>query len=836
MTPEDICEDIDRIAADEERDWPQHLESSVVDIRGLLRGRGVGYYLKRIQNLDLPGSRILDMGCGTCRWTYALAIEKAEVCGVDLTPERIELAKLIAEEAGLNNLELVVGSILDTPHSDESFDALICYSVVISAVPLEDALREMHRVLKPGGVAYINLNGMGWNHYLRDEYSQIRPELKKSGRDGVYNTICRNFLRPLQARLTTKRADNTAFISRLAPFEPPLNVSARKALFQLLRDEAEGVVSERLNFDEILEQLHREASLDHVELLGDDIAKLAHGAADAFSLFGNTPCGYDPHIAEAMANEAGFEGFRWAPEGRLRRVRQPQDTLPIFPQQDRNGETFVWDFIIRKPGGAPVEDIDFDAMEAEENRRKAKLLTGSGATKTGVAAENCFARVDQPLELRRYPHPYVCALSINNDVDGGSRAALDDWHDYVNGTGATAYGDGLGLEVSDSFWIWCPYAELSLSHTHPKDGSIELSPDAPRIIELAKAGFLDTLHSFGSWTGDWRMDRATAERGCELLDKLGIQPKIWSDHGGGKNFTHSISGRWHVYEQGDNPDHPSYCADLVRGLGVEFFWSAPFFELSKFGDYKTFQSQTELTKNLADYACPQILSVQGKDGEARHVISVEDRETWRRRYFNRTLVSDEMRDGAKAYFFKRYRGPDGPNAGNFMTQVNPESLDQLERDEAAVVIYQHFGFWRAHPFAKGHKSGHESTPPVLDRHNQWAFKDLAERAGAGRVLVTAAHRLLNYLRVRDNLVFNVIDNDGAVSIRVLHVACPVQGDFKPCASDLEGITFIIEQKPASLRVTDADGRDLGFKVFEDNDGRLHAASPWRKLDYIPSGS
>ena len=62
-----------------------------------------------------------------------------------------------------------------------------------------------------------------------------------------------------------------------------------------------------------------------------------------------------------------------------------------------------------------------------------------------------FSGAARQVALRKYPYPFKAALAISNDADGMSWAAFKDWRDFVNGSGETEYGTGLGLEVGDSF-------------------------------------------------------------------------------------------------------------------------------------------------------------------------------------------------------------------------------------------------------------------------------------------------------------------------------------------------------------------------------------------------
>jgi demethylmenaquinone methyltransferase/2-methoxy-6-polyprenyl-1,4-benzoquinol methylase len=93
-----------------------------------------------------PGDRVLDACCGT--GDLALADERAggRVVGLDFSERMLERARRKSEA-----IEWVQGDLLELPFDDASFDAATVGFGVRNVADLERSLRELRRVLRPGG-------------------------------------------------------------------------------------------------------------------------------------------------------------------------------------------------------------------------------------------------------------------------------------------------------------------------------------------------------------------------------------------------------------------------------------------------------------------------------------------------------------------------------------------------------------------------------------------------------------------------------------------------------------------------------------------------------------
>ena len=114
--------------------------------------------IKRDRYLDLlrasPGERILDLGCGAgglCRALAALVAPDGRVVGVDRAPAAVDLATRLSAVEDPTILTFACADGHDLPFADQSFDAVVCISVLEFCEDPRQVLAQVRRVLRPGG-------------------------------------------------------------------------------------------------------------------------------------------------------------------------------------------------------------------------------------------------------------------------------------------------------------------------------------------------------------------------------------------------------------------------------------------------------------------------------------------------------------------------------------------------------------------------------------------------------------------------------------------------------------------------------------------------------------
>ncbi len=139
--------------------WPEFQALDQVDREKFWETgrREVDTFLSRLNLGDTQSWSMVEIGCGLGRMTHRFAERFGRVYSVDVSPEMLKRAG--AQWARLANVEFILGHGNDLPGiADRSIDFVFSY-IVLQHVPeptiVKDYLRETARVLKPGGLAYL---------------------------------------------------------------------------------------------------------------------------------------------------------------------------------------------------------------------------------------------------------------------------------------------------------------------------------------------------------------------------------------------------------------------------------------------------------------------------------------------------------------------------------------------------------------------------------------------------------------------------------------------------------------------------------------------------------
>ena len=119
-----------------------------------------------LDGLDLDGKRVLEIGLGQGADAESLIRRGARWTGVDLTAESVERVRTRLTLRDLPFADLRQGSVLDLPFADNSFDLVFSHGVLHHVPEVQQAQKEIHRVLRPGGELVIMMYARWSLNYL----------------------------------------------------------------------------------------------------------------------------------------------------------------------------------------------------------------------------------------------------------------------------------------------------------------------------------------------------------------------------------------------------------------------------------------------------------------------------------------------------------------------------------------------------------------------------------------------------------------------------------------------------------------------------------------------
>jgi ubiquinone/menaquinone biosynthesis C-methylase UbiE len=158
--------------------------------------------LDRLVELAQPNAtdRVLDVATGTAHTALAFAPHVARMIATDITPEMMTQGEMLRAEAGIENLEFRIADAHDLPFESALFDIVTCRRAAHHFVDVAKALREMTRVLKPGGRLVIDdrsvpednfadatLNRLDWLH----DHSHVRQYRSSEWRSMMQEAGCK---------------------------------------------------------------------------------------------------------------------------------------------------------------------------------------------------------------------------------------------------------------------------------------------------------------------------------------------------------------------------------------------------------------------------------------------------------------------------------------------------------------------------------------------------------------------------------------------------------------------------------------------------------------------
>lgn len=186
-------------------------------------------FVESVVNLAPAGGRFLDVGTGTGWIAIGVARHSgAQVTGLDLSDDMLAVARMNAENEGVDNVEFVKGSASGIPFEADTFDAVFCHNMLHHIPEPEGLVREMLRVSKPEGAVvirdlkrlsplmtalHVNLFGLTYNELMKKEY-----------RDSILASLTETEMQDLADRVGLGRSSfSRDFVTHMTLARPAAN-------------------------------------------------------------------------------------------------------------------------------------------------------------------------------------------------------------------------------------------------------------------------------------------------------------------------------------------------------------------------------------------------------------------------------------------------------------------------------------------------------------------------------------------------------------------------------------------------------------------------------------
>lgn len=333
----------------------------------------VSYFEKRIDQLGVSGEAALDAACGVGQWAFALAERFAHVDGIDINPAAGRYLNKISEQLRQSSPQFKSGSIETLPYPNFSYDFVMCYGAIM-CTDVEQSLREIWRVLRPGGIAYINLNGDGWYDFCIEQRFANEPDLRHQHVLPIWNATFhraggKKALRKALRQGILKEAKEGAdadyarqFLGKLLEAEACLP-EVRRAIREYSGLTVLDLYAQALMYLKQLEQEPEELK-GMTAVFASFFRRVANWMPNTFRpknadsdgtdkpvQVAEVPTGNRPYLPpefEQLGSKIGFIDFKWGPDATVSASDSETRVSPIYAANHRR-QVAVWECLLRKP-------------------------------------------------------------------------------------------------------------------------------------------------------------------------------------------------------------------------------------------------------------------------------------------------------------------------------------------------------------------------------------------------------------------------------------------------------------------------------------------------------
>jgi hypothetical protein len=393
-------------------------------------------------------------------------------------------------------------------------------------------------------------------------------------------------------------------------------------------------------------------------------------------------------------------------------------------------------------------------------------------------------------------------LTICSDVDGTTSVAeFLTIQEFLNTRNKTPLGEGLGLEIGNTFFA--KNDRFGLSSPNPADQEV--------ILDLLRSGYVDGIHSF-----DVARTREDIGHVVEELSTNGTAIEVWINHGKAPSNLGRCRGCL-----GDDEGRTPYHTDFsLNRLGYRFVWmdavsgivgqGRPLSAASFLDGFDRSQPVRSLLNNVAQE-------------EIKFTLAAFGNSRYSMRRNNELVRVAQLDDGRPVFEFTRSNQcasglwDECATAPGLADTLREEVLDRLVEVGGYMIVYTHLGKNAGFPYL---------PEPTVE-----ALRSVAERSRSGSVWVTTTSRLLRYYVNKNYLQWETNVGGSGMIIRIRATRDPVRGLLEPDADALGGLTFYVAD-PKTTRVFLNDEEIAVAMNPPDETGRSSVTIPLRPLEKL----
>lgn len=163
---------------------------------------------------SFSGRKVLEVGLGYGTVAQRIADNGAIYTGLDIAEGPVDMANRRLARSNAKGAA-IRGSILDAPFPDAAFDYVVAIGSLHHSGALDQALREVHRLLKPGGGATVMVyNRTSYRQWALGPFGTLRRKMSDPTRYVSHNETDERMRRAYDANAAGSGAPQTEFVTR----------------------------------------------------------------------------------------------------------------------------------------------------------------------------------------------------------------------------------------------------------------------------------------------------------------------------------------------------------------------------------------------------------------------------------------------------------------------------------------------------------------------------------------------------------------------------------------------------------------------------------------------